>query len=165
MDLLISLSLILNVFPNLLLVAMQPHGVDVVPCRPELAAPEELFDFRMLQENLLGCDTFCDLGYLGWQHHRHGLDQEVDMVIIGSDFHEVQVIRRRECHADFLERLFYRFAENFAPVLCRTDQMIQHAVYIVPFPYMFRHAFSIPLHGPREHPGAELRGNLFDYIY
>ena len=57
----------------------------------------------MSQENLLGRDAFCHLCYFGGQHHRYGLDQEVDMILIGSNLHKVQVIGRCEFQADFLE--------------------------------------------------------------
>jgi hypothetical protein len=41
--------------------------------------------------------------------------------------------------------------------------MVQHAVYIVSFPYVFRHAFSIPSDRAQGTPRSKLRGNLFDY--
>ena len=117
----------------------------------------------MFQENLLCGDAFRDLGNLGRQHHRHRLDQEVHVVLIGTDLDKVQVVGWRKVLADFLERFFHGRGKHLPAILCRTDEVVQHAVYIVSFSYMFGHAFSIPSLGPREHPGAELRGNLFDY--
>ena len=139
MNLLVSLSLLLNIFSDLFLVAMKANRVDIVAVCPEFPAPKILLYFRMSQENLLGCDAFCHLCYFGRQHHRYGLDQEVDMILIGSNLHKVQVIGWCEFQADFLERFFHGFRKNLSSVLCGADQMVQHAIDIMPLSYVFSH--------------------------
>jgi hypothetical protein len=154
MDLLVSLSLFLNVFLDLLLISMKPDCVDVVSCSPKLTTPEKLLDFRVSEKDFPGCEIFRDLSSLGRKHHRNRLDQKVDMVFVSADFHKVHVVSRGKLDTDFLEGLFYRFSKDFTAVLCRTDQVVKYAVYVVSFSYVLRHAFSISLHGLREHPAA-----------
>ena len=164
MNLLVRLSLFLDILLDLFFVSMQSHGVDIVAAGPELAAPEKLLDLRMSQENLLCGDTFRDLGNLGGLHHGYGLDQKVDMVFIGSYFDKVEFIGWSEFYADFLEGCFHGPRKHLPSILCRTNQMVQETVDIVSFPYVFCHTESIPWLMLKEHPRAELRGNLFDYM-
>ena len=102
-------SLFLDILFDGFFIAMEAYGVDRVSCRPELATPEELLDFRMFEEYLFCGDALGDLGNLGWQHHGYRLDEKVDVVFISADFHEVEVIRWRKGCTDFLEGLLYCF--------------------------------------------------------
>lgn len=54
MYLFLILSLVLNVLFDHVLVAVLPHGVEIEAARPEVAAPEHAFHFRMTSEDLSG---------------------------------------------------------------------------------------------------------------
>ena len=62
MNLLVLLALILHVASHDFFVGVLAHRVHVETTRPEMPAPEDFFDLRMLLENVFGCETFGNLG-------------------------------------------------------------------------------------------------------
>ena len=91
MKLVISLSLVLDVFPDDLLIGVLPHGVEIKSACPKVAAPEHFLDFRMFLEDFPGSDTLDSPHHSRWQHCRNGLNQKVHMILIGADFNKVQL--------------------------------------------------------------------------
>ena len=61
MDLFVLLSLILDITLDDLLVGILTHGVHVETTRPEVSAPEHLFDLGVMFKDVFRGETFCNL--------------------------------------------------------------------------------------------------------
>ena len=111
---------------------------------------------RVPEENLLGCDTFRDLGDLARQHHGHRLNHEMNVVLIGSDLDKVHVVSWGKLQTNCFERCFHGFRKDLSAVFSRTDEMVEHAVDVVAFLDVFRHTSILPHRAGG--PAAELTG-------
>ncbi len=67
---------------------MLPDSIGIVTACPEVAAPEQLFDFGAMEKYLFGSDRFDYGDYPRDRQCGDTLDEEVDMVLVGTDFNK-----------------------------------------------------------------------------
>ena len=125
MNLLVVLPLVLNVLSDRFLISMSSDGVHVKPTGPKATSPEHFFDLWMEAEHLFGGNGFCRFDDLGGRHHGHGLDEEVDVVLIRSDFHVLQFVALLNFVADVLECCLVLFCKDFPAIFGRTNQVVE----------------------------------------
>ena len=89
----ILLALVFDIVGYHFLVAVRTNGREVVALRPECSAPELLFYLFVVFEYLLCGDALYRLHHCGGQHHRDGLGEEVDVVLVCSYFEKVDLVR------------------------------------------------------------------------
>ena len=78
-------ALFLNIFFDHLPVSISAHGCEIVSISSEFTAPEELFYFRNLFEQLFGCNHFEQSYHLVSGVFRKESAENVDMVLIEAD--------------------------------------------------------------------------------
>ena len=102
-------------------------GVDVVPLGPELTAPQLPLDDWLSPEYLSGCDAFDNFGNVSRADHRYGLNQEVRVIFVYPDFHEVYVVALLDFQADVLDFLAdtVEVLKHVPPVLYGANQVVQ----------------------------------------
>jgi len=125
MKLVVSLSLVLNVFSDDLFVGILSYGVEIESGGPEVPSPEHPLHFRMFLEDFPGGDAFYLSCHRRGHHGRDSLDQKVDMVFVGADFHEVNLETLADFQTNRFQGLGYRFGQGFAAVLDRKHRVVQ----------------------------------------
>jgi hypothetical protein len=111
MYLMIRPALLLHVLLDHFFIALLPHGVRVIAVCPEPSSPEHLLHFRVRAKYLPGSDTLDDLYDRCRQHHGNALDEEMHVILIGSNLHEMNLVSFRNSHADVLQGILHRFDE------------------------------------------------------
>ena len=104
----LHLALLLDIVLNHLFVAVCADRADEIAVRPELAAPQLLFDFRACPPDFPRRQTFDDLHKLPRTIQPDTLDKKVNVVAIGSDFQKRDFVSL----LDFSPH-FFRFSFHF----------------------------------------------------
>ena len=164
MYLMIPSTLLLHILFDHLFIAVLPDGVRVVAACPELSSPEHLLHLCMHAKYLPGGDTLDDLhDRLRW-HHGHTLNEEMHVILIGSNLHKMNLVSFRNAHADLLQGILDCFGECLPPILRRAYYVVEEESLVVLLVDMFAHP-SILLHSAGQNdvygkgvPAAELRG-------
>jgi hypothetical protein len=164
MNLAVGAPLLLDILFDDLFVPILTHGICVESACPELSAPEHLFDLRMGTENLFCGDTLDDLCYCGGGHCGNTLNEEMDMIFIGPNLDEMDLVTFCYPHAHLFEGTLHRFRENLSPILGRAYHVVEKKCLVVPFDDVLAHPFILPhvvadgdVHGKGVR-AAELRG-------
>jgi hypothetical protein len=126
---------------------------DVVAIGPEFSTPKVLFDLGYPGEDLSNgnaLDGSHDLCGAVW---RYGLDEEMDMIFVGTDFEEHHLIPGCNLHADRLEDLIHLRGKDRTSVLRWTDEMVEHDRYIVASVDMFTHTSEYTIRKARQAAG------------
>src|SRR5678816_389605 len=89
-----------NVPPRTAFTAMPTHRTDIEPARPEGAPPQGLLQARHPGEQLTRRDALDRADDLGRAVGRNRLDQKMDMVLIGPDLQELDLVALRNALAD-----------------------------------------------------------------
>ncbi len=97
-------------------ISMTSNRIDIVPFGPELAAPKLLFYLQVKRENLFCRDTLDSLDNLAWTHRWNTLYQKMNVVVVGSNFNELNLIPLRYLKANVLQRQVNCFAEHNPPI-------------------------------------------------
>ncbi len=139
MELFVVPSLMLHVVLNGFFISRSSDGVDVEARCPECAAPEELLEFRVTIEDFPCCDAFDGAGDLGGREQRNGLDEEMNVIFIRTDFDEDDFVVLSDCPTDVFQRFLDWFCEDLLSVFDGADQMVEEKRDIVGFPLMLAH--------------------------
>lgn len=124
MYLFVILSLVLNVLPDHGLVVVLSHGIEIKAAGPEVAAPEHSLDFRMAVEDLPGSDALDRSDHAGGEDIGHGLEQEVDVVVIQANLGKVNFIAFRDAQTNGFEGLGDWGGDGFSAILDREDRVV-----------------------------------------
>ena len=146
MNLMVRSALLFYILADCLFIAVLPDGVRVVAACPELSSPKHFLHFTVCAEYLPGSDAFHDLHNYLWGHHGYTLNEEVHMIFIGSNFHEMDLMPFRNTHTDLFQSILHCFTEYLPPVLHRAYYVVKEKRLVVSLVDMFAHA-SILLHG------------------
>ena len=146
MDLFVLFSLALDILPDGFFIPVPSDGVHVVPTGPDVSTPQHLLDLWVKSEQLFGSDAFCCFDDLGRRKNGNALNQKMDMILIGSDLHEVQFVALLNVETDVFQSCLHFFCEDFLSVFCRTDEMIEKEGHIVTLVNVLAigHAESLP---------------------
>src|SRR5665213_1990564 len=156
MELFINLfivTLFMNIFLNYIFVCILPNRVNIVPVSPKLSSPQLLFHFRMKTEKFSCSNTFHDLNYRFWRHHRNTLHQKMNMIFVCSNFQKMYLKPAFNVFAHFYQTLFNIFRQNTSPIFYRTNQMIQQQSFVMPLMNMLAHNTNI-IQNTNSHPAA-----------
>ncbi len=151
-------SLRRDVTPYLSFAAMTTYGTNVISVRPEFSSPEVLFDRRHSEEDLSGCNAFERPDNLGRAVRWNGLNEEVNVISIGADFQESEVIAHGNLKTNIPERLIHVCREDCPPVLCGAHDMVQQHGDVVAAMDVLTHTPSIP------YAARQAAGNLPEEI-
>jgi hypothetical protein len=145
MDLCVLLALVLDVLPYCFLVPVFANGIHIVPAGPEVASPEHFLDLGVKAEHLFGSNAFRGFHDLSWRHHGYGLNEEVNMILICSDFDVIQFVALLDFVTDILESLFVLFCEYLPAIFCRANEVIKKKSDVVAFVNVLAaHTRSLP---------------------
>ena len=139
MYLMIGSALFLHVLLDHLFIAVLSYGVRVVAACPELSSPEHFLHLCMRVEYLLGGEAFNDLHDHFRGHHGNTLDEEMHVVLVGSNLHEMNLVSFRNAHADLLQSIFHCFGKYLSSVFCRAYDMVKEERLVVSLEDMFTH--------------------------
>ena len=118
-------SLISNILRNSRLISKLAYRVNKISICLKFSAPKFGFYFRMLFENLLGCDTFQH----GDNHCRtqlgNTLNQKMNMILVSANLQKVNLVPFLNFNANIFKRLIYCFAKHNSTIFGRTNKMIQ----------------------------------------
>ena len=110
---------------NSILIPMTPNCVDIVPFGPELTPQKLLFHLRIKLENLLRRDAFDRLNDLARTHRWNTLDQEMNMIFVGANFNEFNLIALPYLKAYLLQALIYCLTKNNSAIFRRAYKVVQ----------------------------------------
>ncbi len=141
-------------------VAVLANRVYIIAFCPELSTPQLLFDFGMLCKDSFRRDAFDCLDDASRREVGNGLDEEMDVVLICSDFMKSDLVPLLDTEAHVLQRLCDLWCEYVPSILRWADEVVQEERFVVTLQDVFAHSPILA----RNAPAAELRGNLFEYI-
>jgi len=110
---------------------------------PKFSTPQFFLHFRMLFENLSGCQTFHCRNDLGWTHSRNALYQKMDVVFVNPNLQKMNLIAFRYFKTDIFQTLINCFAEYNPAIFRWTDKMIQQYRYIMRLVNVFAFAHTL----------------------
>ena len=110
---------------------VQTDGVNVVTFRPELSTPQHLFDLWILFENSSCRDAFDRLHDVLGRCCGDGLYEYVDVISVGANFDEVDIIATLYSKTGFRERFDHTVGQYFSSILYGTYDVIQQAGFVV----------------------------------
>ena len=139
MQFVISCSLLFDVLPDRIFVAMFSDGSCVVSICPEFAAPKLLLHVGTTPEYFSCGQAFYHRNNIGHTVPRYRLHQKMNMVLICSNFQELQLISFLDLQADSFQLLIHRFIKHNASVFRWKHQMVYQHSHIVAFMYIFAH--------------------------
>lgn len=90
-----------------------------------------------------GDDAFNDSGNFCGRVQRNGLEKEMDMILICSDFDEGDFVVLIDGPADVFQRFLDGLCKDLLPAFDGTDQMVEEKGDIVGFPLMLAHTGSL----------------------
>jgi hypothetical protein len=125
MNLFVLLSLVLYVFFDCFLVSVSANGVHVKPTGPEMASPEDFLDLGMQTKHFFGGNGLRCFYNLGWCHHGHGLDEEMDMIFVRSDLDVIKFVALFDFIANVLEGLFVILRKDLPAVFGGANQVVE----------------------------------------
>ena len=157
-------ALLLYILDDYLFITVLSHGVRIVAACPELSSPKHLLHLCVDAEYLPGSNALDDL-HNGLRRHRgYALDEEVHVIFIGSNLHEMDLVSLRNSHTDLFQGTLHGVSKHLSPVLCRAHYVTKEERLVVPFEDMFAHPPILP-HGTGHRDdyrkgirAAELRG-------
>ena len=121
-------------------------GVCIIAFAPEFPSPQHPFDFGMSFEYLFCSNALDGLHDRSRRCCGDRLDHEVDMILVGADLDEVDIISVLYFKADVFECLDDTVGQNFPPVLHRAYEVVQERGFVVPLgPVTVLHARNIHL--------------------
>lgn len=103
LDIFLLSSLSRNVALDFLFATVTTNRADVVAIGPEFSSPEVLPDLGHPGEDFSGSDALDGPYELRGAVRRYGLDEEMHVVFVGSDFEEYDVVPVRYLHTDRFE--------------------------------------------------------------
>ena len=126
MQLLIGLfgALLLDILANDFFAPMTANGADKIAFRPQFATPQALFDRRHALKNLPRGQTFDRLHNLRRAIRWHRLDQKMDMIFVGTNLDQDNVIALGDLQTDVFECRVDRLVKDDAAILGRTHEMV-----------------------------------------
>lgn len=136
-EFLVFLSLFFDIITNRVLVTVFPDCPSKVAVSPELRSPKLFLDLGASLEDLTGSETFDHSHHLGDTIGGHGLDQEVDMVLISTNFQKLDLVALFDIQAYLFEHLVNGFVKEHFPVLGREYQVIDQYSDIMALVYVF----------------------------
>jgi hypothetical protein len=142
-----------NVALDFLFASLTTDGADVVSVGPELSAPKGLLDLGHPGEHLSRSDALDGPHDLGGAVGRYRLDEEMDVIFVGTDFEEYHLIPVCDLHADRLEQFIHLRGKDRSSVLCWTNEMVEQDRYIVTSMDMFTHASEYIIRKARQAAG------------
>ncbi len=125
---------------------------DLVPVRPELAPPEVLLHRGDPPEHLARGQALDHTHDLRRAVRGDRLHEEVHVVPVRPDLQERDLVPRRDLEADVSEHLVHVRRDHCAPVLRRTDDVVQQDGDVVAAVDVLTHTPSL------SQPDAESRG-------
>lgn len=126
MSILRRLPLALDVLLDGGLATIPPDGVDEGPVSPELCTPELLLELGFPEEHLPGGDALDQTNNRGRWVGRNRLDEEVDVILVGPDLEEVELVPLLELQTDVFELLVDGGGvEDHPSVLGNTDEVVE----------------------------------------
>ena len=151
---LLLLPLCRNVALDLAFAAVPADRADVVPVRPEFAAPEVLLDGRDPPEHLASRQAFDYAHDLCRAVRGNRLHEKMHVVPVRPDLEKPDLIARRDLQADVPQDFVHVRRDHRAPVLRRADDMVQQNRNIVTAMDELTHPLSLA------QPDAASRGVL-----
>lgn len=121
---LLFLSLLPDIVANDFFIAIAAHRVDIVPVRPELAAPQHLFDLGCAAEDFSGRQTFDNADHLGRTVGWHRLNEKMNMGFVRANLEELDWIAFGDFETYVFQHLLYLRIKHGSTVFRRTDVMI-----------------------------------------
>jgi len=121
----VSVALGFNIALNSRFTSLTGNRVDVIPIGPELSTPEFRPKVGKTSEYLSGGKAFDHSGQLRRRVHRHGLDEEVDMVLVCSNLDEVDLVSPGNFRTHLFELLIYLRVKPLLSPLTNTYQVVQ----------------------------------------
>ena len=118
-------SLISNVPPNARFITMLPYRAHEIPVAPKFSSPKLFLHLRAACENLPCRNALDDLHDFLRTIHRHRLDQEVNMVLIGAYLNECHLIPFTDFQTCLFQLLLHRRRKHHSPVFGRAYDVIQ----------------------------------------
>jgi hypothetical protein len=76
-------------------------------------------------ENLYGGNALDSLDYLAWTHRWNTLYQKMNMVFVGANFNELNLIPLRNLKTNIFQRLVNGFAEYNPAILGRAYKVVE----------------------------------------
>lgn len=98
----------------------------------------------MTVEQFPRCETLDDLDDALGRLHGNGLDEEVHMILICSNFYEDDFVELFNLLAYVFQGLLDRLGEHLPTVFRRTDKVVEETRDIVLFTDMLAHEWSLP---------------------
>ena len=118
-------SLVTNILRNSRLVSKFADSINKIPISPEFSTPKFYFHLRILFEYLFGRDAFQHCDDLGRTHLGNRLNQKMNMVIVRTNLHKMNLIPFLNFHANFFQCFINCFAKHNPPIFGWTNKMIQ----------------------------------------
>ena len=106
-------------------ISMTSNRVDIVSFGPKFPAPKLLFHLWMKLENLFGGDALDNLDNLTWTHHWNTLYQKMNMVFVGPNFNELNLIPLRYLKADVFQRFINCLIEHNPAIFGRAYKVVE----------------------------------------
>jgi hypothetical protein len=126
---------------------------DVVAVGPEFSTPKVLLDLGYPEEDLSSGNALDGSHDLCGAVGRYGLDEEMDMIFVGTDFEEHHLIPGRDLHTDRREDLIHLREKDRTSVLRWTDEMVEQDRYIVASVDMLTHTSEYIIRKARQAAG------------
>ena len=104
---------------------MTPNCIDIVSFGPKLPSPKLLFYRWMKFENLFGGNALDRLDNFAWTHRWYTLYQKVNMVFVGPNFNDLNLIPLRYFKTDVFQRLVNRFTEHKPAIFGRVYKVVK----------------------------------------
>jgi hypothetical protein len=156
MDPLVPPALILNIALDDVLVGVLPDGVHVKTTRPEIASPQDFLDLGTGIEDMLARKAFDNLGDVRGREYGDALDEEMDMILIGADLDETNLVALLDLQAHVFECFLDRLGKGLFSVFHGTNQMVEQECLVVTFDDVFAHPMMLHLRESTSHSECEV---------
>jgi len=112
MQFLIFCPLAFDIFSNCILISMLTNGTRKIPLRPKFASPQLFLNFGASPKYFSGSKTFYHCDDLCHAICRYRLHQEMNMIIICSNFQKLKLVTFFDFQAYFFENLINIIFKN-----------------------------------------------------
>jgi hypothetical protein len=140
MEFLVDPALVLYIVLDSFFIARSSDGVDIEAGRPESAAPEYLPYLGVAIEEFSCDETFNGTGNFGGREGGNGLEKEMHMIFVRSNFYEGDFVVLSYDPTDVFQGFLYGFRKDFLSAFDGTDKMVKEKGNIVGLPLMLAHA-------------------------
>jgi hypothetical protein len=124
-QLLVMPSLVLYICTYCIFVSRSSYGVDVKTRCPKAATPKYLADLRVTIEEFPSRDALDGAGDFRRREHGNGLEKEMDVIFVRTDFHENNFVVLAYGPTDVFQGLLDRLRKNLLSIFHRANQMIK----------------------------------------